>query len=86
MKKRYTEEQILRVLREGESGVGTRDLCQKYNISEQTFYRWRSKFGRIQNSNAKRLRELEEENTRLKRIVADLTLDNAMLRDAKRTR
>ena len=81
MKKRHTEEQVIRILQEADSGIATRDLCRKHNICEQTFYRWRNKFGGMQISDAKRLRELEQENSRLKHIVADLTLDNTMLRD-----
>ncbi len=81
MKKRHTQEQIIRILQEADSGVGARDLCREHNICEQTFYRWRNKYGGMQVSDAKRPPDLEQENARLKRIVSDLTLDNTMLRD-----
>ena len=84
MKKRHTEEQIIRILQEAEGGLGIREVCRKHNVSEQSFYRWRNKFGGMQVSEAKRLRELEQENVRLKHIVADLTLDNTMLRDVNK--
>ncbi|MBM4205009.1 MAG: transposase [Gammaproteobacteria bacterium] len=81
MKKRFTEEQIVRVLKEAESGMATRDVCRKHNISEQTFYRWKAKYAGMQVSDVKRLKELEHENDQLKKIVAELTLDNRMLKD-----
>ena len=79
--KRHTPEQIVRILREAE---GTRTIAQvssEYNISEQTFYRWRKQFGAMEVSHVRRLKELEEENRRLKTLVADQVLENAMLRD-----
>lgn len=82
--KRFTEEQIIGVLKESESGVKTSELCRKYGISEPTFYNWKAKFGGLTVSEAKRLRALEAENRRLKEIVADLTLDNQVLREVNR--
>ena len=81
MKKRFTEEQIVRILQEAEAGMSTRDVCRKHGIVEQTFYRWKTKYGGMDVSDAKRLKALEHENSELKKIVADLTLDNRMLRD-----
>ena len=81
MKKRYGEEQIVRILKEAEAGMAVRDVCRKHNVSEQTFYRWKKRYGGIEVSEVKRLKELEQENTELKKIVAELTLDNRMLRD-----
>ena len=79
--KRATEEQIIGVLKESEAGAGTKELCRRQGISQQTFYRWKAKYGGMEVSEAKRLRELETENGRLKRIVADLVLDNQILKD-----
>lgn len=81
MKKRFTEEQIIRILKEHENGKRAADIVREYNIAEQTFYRWKSKFGGMEISEAKRLKQLEEENRRLKELVADLTLDNHILKD-----
>jgi putative transposase len=81
MKKRFTEEQIIRVLKEHEGGKRAADIVRENGISEQTFYRWKSKFGGMDVSEAKRLRQLEEENRRLKEMVADLSLDNKILKD-----
>ena len=75
MRKRHTEEQIISVLKESEAGAKTADLCREHGISEQTFYKWKAKFGGMEVSDAKRLRALEDENRRLKHIVADQTLD-----------
>lgn len=80
-KKRFTEVQIIRILQEAESGMAVADVCRKHNCSEQSFYRWKAKYGGMDVSEAKRLRELERENGELKKIVADLTLDNRMLKD-----
>jgi len=79
-KSRFTEEQIIGVLKAAEAGQPVNALCRKHGISEQTFYRWKSKYGGIEVSDAKRLRGLEDENRRLKTLVADLTLDNQMLK------
>jgi putative transposase len=79
--KRSTEEQIIRILHEAEAGLSVADLCRKHNCSEQSFYRWKSKFGGMDVSEAKRLRELEHENSELKKIVAEQTLDIRMLKD-----
>ncbi|HEX2758103.1 MAG TPA: transposase, partial [Thermoanaerobaculia bacterium] len=75
--KRFTEEQIIGVLRESEAGAATKELCRRHGITETTFYRWKAKFGGMDVSDAKRLKQLEDENRRLKHIVAELTLDNA---------
>ena len=80
-KRRFTEEQIIRVLQEAESGISARDLCRKHDISEQTFYRWKTKYGGMEVDEAKRLKQLERENEELKKVVAELTLDNRMLRE-----
>jgi len=74
-KKRFTEEQIIGVLKEAEAGAKVQDLTRKHGISEVTFYRWKSKYGGMEPSDAKKLKALEAENARLKRIVADQTLD-----------
>ena len=78
---RFTEEQIIGVLKEARGGVPPKELCRKHGISEGTLYNWKAKFGGLEVSEARRLKALEEENRKLKRIVADLTLDNTMLRD-----
>lgn len=79
--RRFTEEQIIKALKEVDGGAEVRDVCRRLGVSEQSFYRWRRKFGGLEVSEAKRLRELETENGRLKRMVADLMLDNQILRD-----
>jgi putative transposase len=81
-KKRFSEEQIIDVLKEHERGVGTVDLCRRHGISQNTFYRWKSKYGGMEVSEARRLKSLEDENARLKRLLADAELDKAMLKDA----
>ena len=78
---RFTEEQIIGILREGEAGRAVRELCRTHGISAQTFHRWKAKFGGMEVSDARRLKQLEEENRRLKKLVADLSLDNAALKD-----
>ena len=81
-KSKFTPEQILQALRQAESGsTAVIDICRKMGVTETTFYRWRAKYGGLQVSEAKRLKGLEEENRRLKKLVADLALDNAMLKD-----
>jgi len=79
--KRFTEEQIIKALKEADGGAEVRDVCRRLGVSEQSFYRWRRRYGGLEVSEAKRLRELETENGRLKRMVADLMLDNQILRD-----
>jgi putative transposase len=81
-KNRYTEEQITKVLREQESGVKVSELCRRYGISEQTFYRWKSKYGGMSVSEVRRLKALEEENRRLKQIVGEQALAIRALRAA----
>lgn len=81
MKKRFTEEQIIRILKEAETLGNVRDICRRENIAEQTFYRWRKKYGGMEASDAKKLKNLERENTELKKLVVELTLDNRMLRE-----
>ena len=80
-RKRFTEEQIIGVLKEHELGAKTADLCRKHGISEATFYNWKSKFGGMDVSEAKRLKQLEGENGKLKKLLADAMLDNAALKD-----
>lgn len=78
---RFSEEQIIGILKQAEAGVKATDICRKEGISETTFYKWRAKYGGMEVSEAKRLRQLEEENSKLKKLVADLMLDNTMLKD-----
>lgn len=80
-KNRFTEEQIIKILKRNEAGEMAKDLCREFGIHQTTFYGWKRKFGGMEVSEAKRLKELEDENRKLKRIVADLTLDNTMLKD-----
>jgi len=80
-KSRFTEEQIVAILKESEAGMPTGELIRRHGICSQTFYNWRAKYGGLDVSEARRLKLLEEENSRLKRIVADLTLDNTILKD-----
>lgn len=80
-RKRFTEEQIIGILKEAESGVPVKELVRKYGIAEGTYYRWKSKFGGMEVSEAKRLKALEAENRKLKVMVADLMLDNKILKD-----
>jgi putative transposase len=78
---RFTEEQIIAILREQEAGVAVTELCRKHGIRSPTFYKWKAKFGGMDVSEACRLRALEEENGRLKRMLADAMLDNVALKD-----
>jgi putative transposase len=80
-RKRFTEEQIITILKENEAGMRVADLVRKYNVSEQSIYRWKSRFGGMEVSDAKKLRDLEDENRRLKKLVADLSLDKQMLEE-----
>lgn len=81
-RKRFTEEQIAFALRQVESGVAVKEVCRKLQISEQTFYRWKKKFGGLGVAEVRRLKQLEDEVRRLKQLVADLSLDKAMLQDS----
>jgi putative transposase len=83
-RKRFTEEQIIAVLKEHEAGAKTADLARKHGISEATFYNWKAKFGGMDVSEAKRLKALEDENAKLKKLVAELSLDREMLQDVIR--
>lgn len=82
--KRFTQEQIIAVLKEAEAGAKTADLCRRHGISEQTFFRWKARYAGLEVSELRRLRQLEDENSRLKRLVADLTLDNQALKELVR--
>lgn len=79
-RKRYSEEQIFRILKESQSGIKTVELCRKYGVSQNTFYKWKNKYGGMELSDIKRLKHLEHENSRLKQMVADLMLDNKALK------
>jgi len=78
--KRFAEEKIIGILKEAEAGVRVQDICRKYGMSDATFYNWKAKYGGLTVSEARRLKRLEDENRRLKHIVADLTLDNQVLK------
>jgi putative transposase len=78
---RFTDEQIIGILREQDAGAKTADVCRGHGISGATFYKWKAKYGGLDVSDAKRLRALEAENTRLKKLLADAMLDNAMLKE-----
>ena len=84
MKKRFTEEQIIGFLREADAGVGVKDLCRRHGFSEASYYLWRSKFGGMSVSEAKRLKVLESENARLKKLLAESLLENEVTREALR--
>jgi putative transposase len=78
---RFTDEQIIAIVKEQEAGSKTVDVCRKHGISDATFYKWKAKYGGLEVSEAKRLRTLEDENTRLKKLLADVMLDNAVLKE-----
>ena len=78
---RFTEEQIIGILREQEAGVATAEVCRRHGVSSATFYKWKAKFGGMDVSEARRLKALEDENGRLKRMLADAMLENAALKD-----
>ena len=80
-KSRFSEEQIIGILREQEAGLKTSDVCRKHGISPPTFYAWKAKYGGMSVPDAKRLKQLEDENTRLKKLLAEAMLDNAVLKD-----
>jgi putative transposase len=81
MKTRHTEEQIIQLLKEHQAGAPVADLCRRHGISQPTFYKWRHKFGGLEVSDAKRLRLMEDENRKLKKLVADQALDMMVLKD-----
>jgi len=78
---RFSEEQIIGILREHEAGIPTADLCRKHGVSSATFYKWKAKYGGMDVSDAKRLKALADENTKLKKLLAETMLDNAILKD-----
>lgn len=78
---RHSEEQIIAILKQGEPGLATADVCRQHGISEQTYYRWKAKYGRMESGEANWLKQLEEENRKPKHVVAELTLDNRALKD-----
>jgi putative transposase len=78
---RFTDEQIIAILREQEAGSPTADVCRKHGISSGTFYKWKAKFGGLEVSDARRLKALEDENAKLKKLLAETMLDNAILKD-----
>lgn len=84
MKKRFSEEQIIGFLREAEAGLSVKDLCRRHGFSEASYYLWRSKFGGMSVPDAKRLKELEAENTRLKKLLAEQVFENDVIKDALR--
>jgi putative transposase len=81
MKKRFSPEQITGILKEAEAGLSTGELCRKYGISDATFYNWKNRYGGMTASDTRRIKVLEEENRRLKQIVAEQTLDNRVLKE-----
>jgi putative transposase len=85
-RKRFSEEQILTVLKAAEAGKAVTELCREHGISDATFYTWRKKYGGLELSDLKRLKQLEDENRRLKKLVADQALDIQMLRDVVKTK
>lgn len=81
MKGRFSEEQIIGLLKQQEAGASVAQLCREHNVSQATFYKWKAKFGGMNVSEAKRLKQLEDENAKLKRLVADLSLENVAIKD-----
>ncbi|MBO6757312.1 MAG: transposase [Roseibium sp.] len=81
MKRRFSEEQIIGILKEHEAGVSAKELCRRHGMSDASFYKWKAKFGGMEVSEARRLRDLEAENAKLKKLVADLSLDKMALED-----
>jgi putative transposase len=77
----YSESQIVGILKEADSGILVKDICRKYGVSDATYYKWKSKYGGLEVSDVRRLRELEAENSKLKRMYADLSLENQALKD-----
>jgi putative transposase len=80
-KSRFSEQQIIRILKQADAGIKVQDLCRQHGISNATFYKWKSKYGGMEASDIKRLREIEAENGKLKRMFADLALENRALKD-----
>lgn len=80
-KSRFSEEQIVAILKEQEAGVKTADVCRRHGISSATFFKWKAKYGGLEVSDAKRLKALEDENAKLKKLLAEAMLDNSMLKD-----
>lgn len=78
---RFSEEQIIGILKEQEAGLPTADVCRRHGVSSATFYKWKARFGGLEVSDAKRLRQLEDENAKLKKLLAEAMLDNAMLKE-----
>jgi putative transposase len=83
-KSRFSEEQIIAILKEQEAGLSTAEVCRRHGISQPTFYAWKSKFGGLEVSDAKRLKTLEEENRKLKKLLAEEVMDNATLKEMLR--
>ena len=85
-KSQFSEQKILKILNEAEAGASVEDVCRRYGISPSTFYRWKAKYGGMEASDIRRLKELEEENRRLKQMYADLSLDHEVLKDLLETK
>lgn len=81
MKRRFTDEQIIGILKEHEAGITAKELCRKYGMSDASFYKWKAKFSGMEVSEARRLRDLEDQNRKLKRLVADLSLEKMALEE-----